>query len=381
MPLTGIKVIELGQNLAGPLAGAIMADLGANVIKVEKPNGGDDARRWGPPFSRDMAVSFQTWNRGKRSVTVDLKDPGEVVRLMTVIKDADILIQNLRPGVVEQVGLGPAAVTKANPRLIYCSISGYGHKGRQRLKPAYDPLLQAVGAIMTMTGTEDMPPLFQGTAIMDKGAGMWTVIAALAGLQQRQSTGKGCVIDTSLFETAVSWVDSSLANHLATGKLPTRHGAASALHVPYQAFDTKSQPIVVAAGNDRLFAKAAAEMGHPEWAGDPRFADIEARQSNRDVLLSMIREVLLEDSCEAWIERFERVGVPCAPINNLAQLAAEPQTEALEMLQDLPDTGVRTTAIPVSFNGVRPKAQRAPPALGAHNDEVFADAALTDGDD
>ncbi|MSP30250.1 MAG: CoA transferase, partial [Acetobacteraceae bacterium] len=272
-PLTGIKVIEVGQALAGPLAGVIMADMGADVIKVEKPEGGDDARLWGPPFVDGDSVMFHTTNRNKRSVVLDIQTSGGVEKLKALIKDADILIQNLRPGLVEKFGIGPEDLRSINPRLIYCNIWAFGANGPMKLSPGFDPMLQSFGAVVTLTGRPEDPPTFCAPAINDKATGMWCVIGALGALQQRARTGVGCTIDTSLFESACAWVEGPLNNYQVTGQVPERHGTGSNIIVPYQIFTTADRPLCIAAGNDRLFVKMAGVMGHPEWCADARFSD------------------------------------------------------------------------------------------------------------
>ena len=235
LPLDGVRVIEVGQALAGPLAGAIMADMGADVIKVEKPDGGDDARGWGPPFAADGVTSlyFHGQNRNKRSITLDLKKAEDVEALHRLCETADILIQNLRPGVVEEIGIGPDAMLGRHPQLIYCSIWAFGDRGPMRMKPGFDPLLQAYGGMMSVTGRPEDPPTFCGASINDKATGMFTVIGALGALRRRDITGKGGLVDTSLFETAVHWVEGQVNNHLATGDVPKRHGTGGAGIVPY----------------------------------------------------------------------------------------------------------------------------------------------------
>ena len=242
-PLAGIKVIEVGQALAGPLAGMILADMGAKVIKVEKPDGGDDARLWGPPFIDGDALFFHATNRNKKSVTLDIKNPADVEKLKDLVRTADILIQNLRPGIVEELGIGPDVMTAVNKRLIYCNIWAFGHQGPLRGAPGFDPLLQAFGAVMTMTGRPDDPPTFCAPAINDRATGMWCVIGALGALQQRLATGRGCVIDCSLCESAVSWVDGPVNAYLLNGAMPKRHGTASNLLTPYQVFEASDRPI------------------------------------------------------------------------------------------------------------------------------------------
>jgi crotonobetainyl-CoA:carnitine CoA-transferase CaiB-like acyl-CoA transferase len=370
-PLDSVRVIEIGQALAGPLAGVILADMGADVIKIEKPDGGDDARLWGPPFVDGDSVSFHNNNRGKRSVTLDIKDPEDVARLMALAAHADILIQNLRPGIVEEFGIGPEAMLAVNPRLIYCSIWAFGYTGPLRLAPGFDPLLQCYGAVVSLTGRPEDPPTFCAPAIHDTATGMWCVIGALAALKQRDTTGRGCVIDTSLFESAVAWVQGPLNNYNVTGTLPQRHGAASATLAPYQIFATADRPICIAAGNDRLFVKLARAMGHPEWAADPLFSDGRKRAANRLALVDVMQPVLLTRSRQEWMGVIGEAGVPCAPVNNIAELAETEQLQAMDMMRTLPGSDLRIVGLPLSFDRERPHPQGDSPKLGEHNQEVF----------
>jgi crotonobetainyl-CoA:carnitine CoA-transferase CaiB-like acyl-CoA transferase len=373
LPLEGVRVIEVGQALAGPLAGVIMADMGADVIKVEKPDGGDDARAWGPPFGPDGETSlyFYGQNRNKRSVSLDLKAAADVDALHRLCETADILIQNLRPGVVEELGIGPQAMLARHPRLVYCSIWAFGSVGPMRLKPGFDPLLQAYGGMMSVTGRPDDPPTFCGASINDKATGMFTVIGALAALRRRDITGKGAVVDTSLFETAVHWVEGQVNNHLATGDVPKRHGTGGAVIVPYQVFETADRPLCLAAGNDRLWARCAQVLGHPGWAEDPRFARGRDRVKHKAVLLPMIAEVLRTNTRAHWIEALEKAGVPCSPVNDIGELAATEQFAAVDIVQALPDSGVRVVGLPISFDGARPRSERSSPTVGQHNREVL----------
>jgi formyl-CoA transferase len=370
-PLAGIRVIEVGQALAGPLAGVIMADMGADVIKVEKPDGGDDARLWGPPFVDGDSLSFHGNNRNKRSITLDIKNPDDIAALKALVRDADIMIQNLRPGIVDEVGIGAATMRALNPRLIYCSIWAFGSRGPLRLAPGFDPLLQAYGAVLTLTGRPDDPPTFCAPAINDKATGMWCVIGALAALQQRQRTGQGCVVDTSLFESAVAWVEGPLNNYMLTGQTPKRHGTGSAILTPYQTFETADNPICIAAGNDRLFVKCAGALGHPEWATDPRFEDGRKRSVNRAALIIEMTKVLLTRTRDEWLAALGRVGVPSAPVNNIADLAATEQLQAVDLLRELPGSGLRIVGLPISFDGKRPHPRSDSPKLGEHNAEVL----------
>ncbi|MGE0155237.1 MAG: CaiB/BaiF CoA transferase family protein [Reyranellaceae bacterium] len=373
-PLAGIKVIEIGQAFAGPLAGAIFADMGAEVVKVEKPDGGDDARLWGPPFIGDDSAMFHANNRGKKSVTLDIKAAGDVAKLKKLVAGADILLQNLRPGIVDDFGIGPDAMLAVNPRLIYCSLGAFGARGPLRRAPGFDPLLQAYGAVMTMTGRPQDPPTFCAPAINDAGTGMWCVIGALAALQQRHVTGRGCIIDTSLFETAANWVSGAITGYHLSGKVPERHGTASALLAPYQIFDTADRPICIAAGNDRLFVKCAAALGHPEWSSDPRFEDGRKRIANRAALVAAMEPVLRSRPRDAWIEALGKVGVPCAPVNDIAELANSEQMRAVDLMRTLPGSNMPIVGLPISFDRQRPQPQGDSPRLGQHNAEVLDDA-------
>ncbi len=368
-PLDGIRVLEIGQALAGPLAGAILGDMGADVIKIEKPDGGDDARLWGPPFIDGDALFFHAQNRNKRSVTVDIKSADDIERLKGLVRKADILIQNLRPGIVDDVGIGPDAMLAINPRLIYCSIWAFGYTGPLRLAPGFDPLLQAYGAVMTMTGRPEDPPTFCAPAINDKATGMWCVIGALAALQQRQRTGQGCVIDTSLFEASVAWVEGAVNGYKHTGNIPERHGTGSNLLVPYQTFETTDKPICIAAGNDRLFVKCAAAMAHPEWATDPRFSDGRKRAVNKTALLALMEPIIRTQSRDAWMTTLTRAGVPCAPVNDIADLVATPQLAAMDLMRKLPGSNLDVVGLPLTFNRERPHPYRDSPRLGEHNGE------------
>ena len=370
-PLAGIRVIEVGQALAGPLAGMILADMGAEVIKVEKPDGGDDARLWGPPFIDGDALFFHATNRNKKSVTIDIKSAEDVEKLKKLVRSADILIQNLRPGIVGEMGIGPDVMLAENPRLIYCSIWAFGHKGPLQNAPGFDPLLQAFGGVKTMTGRPEDPPTFCGPAINDVSTGMWCVIGALGALQQRHTTNRGCVIDCSLFESAVSWVGGAVNGYLLNGNIPKRHGTGSNLLVPYQVFETADRPICIAAGNDRLWVKTAQALGHPEWGTDERFLTGPKRATHREVLIPKNAEVVLTQPREYWMAALGQDGVPVAPVNNIAELAQSEQLAAMDMKRELPGSGLSVMGLPLNFDGQRPHPHSDSPKLGQHNKEVF----------
>jgi crotonobetainyl-CoA:carnitine CoA-transferase CaiB-like acyl-CoA transferase len=372
LPLEGVRVIEVGQALAGPLAGVILADMGADVIKIEKPDGGDDARIWGPPFGPDGKTSlyFYSQNRSKRSVVLDLKLAEDVDKLHKLCETADILIQNLRPGVVDEVGIGPETMLARHPRLIYCSIWAFGYQGPLRMKPAFDPLLQAYGGMMSVTGRPEDPPTFCGASINDKATGMFCTIGALAALRLRDKTGKGCLVDTSLFDSAVHWVEGQVNSYIANGSVSQRHGTGSPVIVPYQTFDTADHPICLAPGNDRLWARCAKVLGHDEWATDPKFAKSAQRVAHKAELLPMIAEALKAKPRAEWLDAMEQAGVPCAAVNDIGELARTEQMEASKLIQQLPG-GPKVVGLPIAFDHVRPQPVRSAPTLGEHTDEVL----------
>ncbi len=369
LPLEGIRVVEVAQNLAGPMAAEILAHMGADVIKVERPEG-DDARKWGPPFWKGVSPGFLAVNANKRGITLDLKDPQAVAWLMDFLGGADVLVQNLRPGSLEELGLGPDVLLARHPRLVYCSVWAFGSTGPLKMKPGFEPMVQAFSGLMMMNGDEGGPPTRIGTSILDYGTGMWTAMGALAGLVQRQRTGRGCVVDASLYETGLAWLKGHFASFRASGEVPERHRTGSQRVVPFQGFETKTGTIIVAAGNDRLFAKLAAVVGHPEWAKEERFATNAARVANKPALLALLDAIFLTRTKGEWIDLLEAGGVPCGPIHSLPEAVAQPQAEAIGIIQPLPGDDYEVVSLPISFDGRRPPIRRAPPRLGEHNAEV-----------
>ena len=367
--LDGVRVVEVAQALAGPMVGEILAHLGADVVKVERPEG-DDARRWGPPFWKDTSPGFLAVNANKRSITVDLKDADAVRWLTTLIGDADVLVQNLRPGSIDEVGLGADTLTKRFPRLVYCSVWAFGNTGPMRLKPGYEPMLQAFSGLMMMNGDEGGPPTRVGTSILDYGTGVWAALGVLAALVRRAANGRGCVVDASLYETGLAWLKGHYASYSTSGIVPERHRTGSHRVVPFESFETTTGPIIIAAGNDRLFAKLATVLGHPEWASDPKYVTNAARVANKPALLAEIAQIFRTASKGEWIDRLEAAGVPCAVINTLPDAASTPQADALGIVQKVPGEEYTLIGLPLSFDGARPGIRRRPPAIGEHNDEV-----------
>lgn len=371
-PFAGLVVIELGHSVAAPFAGQILGELGAEVIKVEKSDG-DDARRWGPPFWEGAGAFFQALNRNKQSVVCDLRDPQQLQALQQLITErADIVLQNLRPGHVEKLGLDGATLLQRKPSLIYCNLGAFGREGPLKDRPGYDPLMQAFGGIMSTTGEPGRPAVRVGASIVDMGTGMWAVIGALAALHERSATGRGRVVDVSLFETATSWVSLLAAQFLASGTLAGKQGSGAPGIVPYKAYATRDGELVVAAGSDALFRALAQALGRPEWDDDPRFADNPSRVSHQGELYAMIDAIMLERPTAQWVQRLEAAGVPCAPVNDLGQMLSHPQTQALGLVQDVPGTGMRFVGLPLSFDGQRPRPAGAPPSLGQHTAVLHA---------
>ncbi len=364
-PLKGLVVVELGHSVAAPFAGKILADLGATVIKIEKPGKGDDTRQWGPPFWHGDSVAFGVYNANKLSAAIDIKDENQCAALRDFIATkADVVLQNMRAGLVEKYRID-ASLRERNPRLVYCNMGAFGAKGPLSHKPGYDPMMQAFGGIMSITGEEGRPPVRVGASIVDMSTGMWAVIGILAALQRRAATGEGSVIDTSLFESTLCWVGSACSNYLASGEVPTRRGTEMPFLVPYKIFEASDGYLLIAAGNDNLFGRLGDALGHPEWRSDPRFVDNPARVAHRDLVNSMVQEIVATNTRAHWIELFERGRVPSAGLQTINEVLAHPQTHALEMLQKTPDGRKSFMGTPLTFDGVRPPMERAPPDLGA----------------
>ncbi len=367
LPLAGIKVIEIAQNLAGPYASEILASLGADVLKVERPEGGDDARGWGPPFWQGTATTFQTMNHDKRGITLDLKDPRAIAWLKDYIAGCDVLVQNLKPGALDELGLDAGTLLAINPRLVYCSLGAYGHKGPMRLHPGYEPMMQAFAGLLSVNGPESGPTARVGMQVLDLGTGVWAALGCIAALLRRQTSGRGGTVDASLFETALGWLNVHFAAFGVTKQQPERHRSGNPRVVVFQSFDTADGEIVVAAANDRLFAKLVRELGHPEWAQDPRFASNALRVQHKADIVPQLAALFARQPTAQWLERLEAIGVPCAPIHDLQQVTEQPQTEAIGMFQPVPGADMKVIGLPVSFDGQRPPIHRRAPALGEHN--------------
>ena len=362
LPLAGIKVVEIAQNLAGPYAGEILATLGADVVKVER-SGGDDARGWGPPFTEGAATTFHTVNRNKRSVTLDLKRPEDCDRLRAMIADADVLVQNLRPGALDALGFDAASLRAAHPKLIYCSLWAFGAVGPMRLDPGYEPMVQAFSGLFGLNGDPAGAPSRVGVQLLDLGSGVWAALGCIAALFRRVSTGEGAVVDVSLLETALGWMSVQFAGFAKSGELPKRSRSGNPKVVVFEALPTADGELVVAAANDRLFAKLVTALGKPEWAADPRYASNASRVAHKDEVIADIGRIMAGRPSSHWAPLFNAAGIPFSPINDMSTLLDDPQVAALGMLQTIPGLDIKTIGLPLSFDGVRPAMRTKAPDL------------------
>lgn len=370
-PLAGLTVVELGHSVAAPYTGFILASLGARVIKVENPDGGDPARGWGPPFHAGSSPHFTSFNRNKQSIAVDLRDADQRAMLRQLILDeADAVVCNMRTGAIDKFGLGPADLRGAKPSLVYCEIGAFGHVGPMAGKPGYDPLMQAYGGMMSITAESvDRPPIRVGVSIIDMGSGMWGAIGIMGALIERTRTGIGSHIRTSLFETALAWTATPICRQQMSGKPERPQGSGAAGIVPYQAFRTKTGWLVIGAGNDGLFAKLMALVGRPELAQDERFRVNSGRVLNQRELLPIIEEWAAGFESEQLSRLLDERGVPNAPVQTIEQVVRDPQTLALGMLQQGPEGAFPTVGLPLVFDGDRPAYRTAAPTLGQHTGE------------
>jgi crotonobetainyl-CoA:carnitine CoA-transferase CaiB-like acyl-CoA transferase len=377
--LEGVRVLDLSRVLAGPWATQLLADLGADVIKVEKPGEGDDTRHWGPPWhehdGEKVAAYFLAANRGKRSVAIDFATEEGAALVRRMAADADVVVENFRVGGLKKFGLDAESLRAAHPRLIYASITGFGQDGPYAARAGYDYIIQGMGGLMSLTGLPDGEPgggpIRVGVAVADLFTGMYTANAILAALHRRNSTGEGATIDMALFDTQLAVLANQASNALVSGKDPGRQGAGHPNIVPYQPFQAADQPIIIAVGNDRQFAKLAAIVGHPEWAKDPEFATNPKRVAARDRLVPMIAEIVATRPAADWLKLLEEAGIPAGPINTISQALADPQAVHRGMRVNAEGGalgGVPMVGSPIRIDGERSDAPLPPPALGEHCD-------------
>jgi crotonobetainyl-CoA:carnitine CoA-transferase CaiB-like acyl-CoA transferase len=362
LPLQGVRVVDVTSSLAGPYCTEILAALGADVVKVEHPARGDEARAWGPPFHDDASVMFYAANLSKSSLALDLRR-GRAV-LLRLVETAQVFIQSMRPGTAERLGFGADALHALNPALVVCDIGAFGRSGPLRELPGYDPLLQAFGGIMSVTGEADRPPVRVGTSIVDQGTGMWAALGIVTALH----AGGGRTVDVSLFETAVGLLPYQVTAYLRSGTVPGRHGTAFPLIAPYQVFHLRDGDVMIAAANDGLFTRLCDAIDLPELPSDPRFATNPNRLARRDELATLIQAQLADAASADILARLAAAGVPAAPVNDVGQVADHPQTAALGLIQATPEP---TVALPLSFDGARVEHRSPPPRLGEHSAAIL----------
>ena len=377
-PLAGLKVLEFGQIAAGPFTGSLLADMGADVVKIERPDGGDGMRNWPPLSSRDgsgaFSENFASLNRNKRSATFDLKDPGDLARLRDLTTVADVVVENFRAGVLTRLGLGYDALQALNPRLVYCSISGYGQTGPYAHRGAFDVTVQGISGIMSVTGEDGAPPVKCGVPVGDFCAGLYAAYCIAVAVMQARHSGKGSFIDCSMLGSLIGVAALQTSEYFGTGKAPQALGSAHPRNAPYQAFKASDDYFIIAAGNDRLWQEVCEAVGMPELAADARFASQMLRASNQHELVAMLSPVFLTRTAGWWLAEMDRRGVPCAPINDYPQILDDPQVASMELVRPLRlPNGVQThtTAFPVAMSGYRFEVFREPPELGAPTDTVY----------
>jgi crotonobetainyl-CoA:carnitine CoA-transferase CaiB-like acyl-CoA transferase len=379
-PLAHLRVLDLSRVLAGPWATQQLADLGAEVIKIEKPGGGDDTRGWGPPFLKDLngeptreSAYYLCANRGKKSVCVDMATPEGQATLHELVKSCDVVVENFKVGGLQKYGLDYASLAAIKPDLVYCSITGFGQTGPRADQAGYDFMIQGLGGLMSITGAPDGEPQKVGVAVADLFTGMYATVAILAALAHRDRTGEGQHIDLALFDCQLAMLANVASNYLVGGVTPPRYGNAHANIVPYQVFAASDGHVIVAVGNDTQFARFAALCGHPEWAQDPRFATNRARVEHRAALIPLISAALLTAPRAHWIAGMEAAGIPGGPINTIPEALDEPQAIARGAVLELPHPAgrVKMVANPIKFSKTPIVTTAPPPLLGQHTDEVL----------
>lgn len=361
----------------------VLGDFGAEIIKVERPGAGDDTRQWGPPFVDGESAYYLSVNRNKRSLTVDLGQPTGRAIIYALARTSDVVIENFRPGTAARIGVGYERLRRENPRLVYCSISGFGQDGPYRDRPGYDALAQAMSGMMAITGDPDGAPMKHGMSIADIGAGMWAALAIVAALLARERSGEGQQIDVSLLDAQLSWLTYVAGNYFATGQNPQRYGSAHPSIVPYQPFATADGYLMLAVGNDRLWQQFCRIAGRAELAAQPGFASNAERVVNREAVIAAVAGIMRGRTTAEWMRILEEAGVPAGPINTVAQALTDPHVLAREMVValDHPTAGpVRMTGNPAKFSATPGAARSAPPLLGQHTDEILRSLGYTEGD-
>lgn len=377
--LDGLRVIEITTSVAGPLVGQILGDLGAEVIKVERVGAGDDTRSWAPPAWEGESIAFLHLNRNKRSIELDYKDPRGKAILTDLLRSADVLVQNLRPGALAKAGFTAEFLAELNPGLIFCDMTGFGRTGPKADEPAYDPLLQAYSGIVDMMGTGDGPPMRVPLSVLDKGTGMWAVIGIFDALRRRDQTGKGSHVGVSLLETAVTWVHANVMGAMAGNGKPKNLGSGHAGVVPYGAFPTSDGYIFMSAGNQALWTRFCTATGAEELLTRDGFGSNPERSAHRVEVEAAVAEVTSRFAVEDLRERLTSVGVPCSAVNSVPDLVDDAQVRALGLIESLAHPGIENFEVvnlPITFDGDYPPLRTAPPQLGADTLDILADLGL-----
>jgi formyl-CoA transferase len=385
-PLAGIKVLDLSRVLAGPWCTQLLADLGAEVIKIERPGTGDDTRHWGPPWHGEgeerVAAYFLSANRGKKSAAIDFAKPEGAALVRQLAEEADVVVENFKVGGLKRFGLDAQSLRAANARLIVASITGFGQDGPYADRAGYDFIIQGMGGLMSITGQPDGSPgggpMRVGVAVIDLFTGMYTATAILAALFRRERTGEGAHVDAALFDTSLAMLANQVSNALISGSDPPRQGNTHPNIVPYQPFEAADKPLIVAVGNDRQFAKLAELCGHPEWAGDERFATNAARVGNRAEIVRLIGECIRQRPAAEWFAKLDGAGIPAGPINTISDALADVQAQHRQMVRTI--AGVPLMGSPVRLDGQRADSDLPPPGLGQHTSEVLAGLSLDSRD-
>ncbi|MHB8567888.1 MAG: CaiB/BaiF CoA transferase family protein [Nitrososphaerales archaeon] len=374
-PLSGVKVLDLSRVMAGPYATMLLADYGADVIKIEEPEKGDETRYWYPPTIEGESAYYLSANRNKRSLTLNMKSKEGLEIFYKLVKDSDVLIQNFRPSVTQRLGIDYDSVSKVNPKIVYCSISGFGQTGPYRDLPGYDLIVFAMGGIMSFTGEDGRPPMRVSVPLADLGAGLWSVTAILAALRYRDLKGTGQHIDVSMHDVQVSFLTHQAMNYFATGKDPKKTGSMHANLAPYQAFKASDAYFVLAVGNDKLWTDFCREIGHEEWSSDPRFKTNPDRMNHKPELISLLDELFAKESAKHWLEAARKAGVPAGPILQISEVVSNPHVLARGMVTEVdnPRTGkkLKQLGTPVKFSKAKTSIRMAPPGLGEHSEEVL----------
>lgn len=378
--LKGIKVIDLSRVLAGPFCTMLLGDLGADVIKIEAPGGSDETREWGPPFVGDQSAYYMTFNRNKRAMTLNLKDADARQILREMLVTADVLVQNFKTGTMEKWGLGYEQVRSLNPRLVYCSISGFGQSGPYKNLPGYDIIAQAMGGFMSINGTEASGPLKSGIPIADLVTGLYSTIGILAALHDRSHTGEGQHVDMSLLDSMISMLGNVASNYFVTGNLPKRYGNQHPNIVPYQAFTANDGEMVVTVGNDRQFQQLCEVIGKGELAENEEFATNRSRITNRETLIELLQAEFSKKTIAEWQGLLKTVGIPSAPINNLQQVFSDPHVNDRQMRVTIPHPelgSVDVLGTPLKLSRSAVEIKRHPPLVGEHTEEILKEYGLT----